>query len=169
LNYGSSGNGATNHLAMELFKTLSDTKIQHVPFKGGGEAMAALVGGHVQVMFNPAASLVPQGEKGVMRLIAVGSTDPVPNLSLPTVNETLPGFESSVWFGLFAPSGTPDAIVTKLNGYVNEFLNEPSTKENFRKAGFETIGGPPSTLEKALTSDVSRWAEVIKKANVRID
>jgi len=169
LNYGSSGNGATNHLAMELFKTMSNTDIQHVPFKGGGEAMAALVGGHVQVMFNPAASLVPQGQKGTMRLIAVGSTQPVKGLDLPTVDSTLPGFESSVWFGLFAPSGTPEEVITKLNGYVNQMLDDPQTKENFNKAGFETIGGPSETLAKALTGDVARWADIIKKANVKID
>ncbi len=170
LNYGSSGNGATNHLAMELFKTLAKVEVQHVPFKGGSEAMAALVAGQVQVMFNPASTVAPQHAAGRARMIAVGSAKRVQGLDLPTVAESgLPGFESSVWFGLFAPAGTPAPIMAKLNADVNRILQDKQVDEVLARGGLEPVGGSAEDLRKTLVDDVDRWARVIKAANVKID
>lgn len=170
LNYGSSGNGATNHLAMELFKTMAKVDIQHVPFKGGSQAMTALLGNHVQVMFNPASTVAPQAETGRVRMIAVASDKRVDGLNVPTVSESgLPGFESSVWFGLFAPAGTPGPVVQKLNADINAILKNKDVDTVLRKNGIIPVGGTSEYLQKALTGDVAQWAQVIKTANVKID
>ena len=169
LNYGSSGNGATNHMAMELFKTLAKVDIQHVPFKGGSEALAALLGGQIQVLFNPASTLAPQDKTGRLRMIAIASTERVKGLNLPTVAESgLPGFRSEVWFGLFAPAGTPAPVIARLNALTNRILKDPSVAEVLDKAGMEPVGGTDIELGKLLQDDSARWAEVVKATGAKI-
>jgi tripartite-type tricarboxylate transporter receptor subunit TctC len=169
LNYGSSGNGATNHMAMELFKTLAKVDIQHVPFKGGSEALAALLGGQIQVLFNPASTLAPQDKTGRLRMIAIASTERVKGLNLPTVAESgLPGFKSEVWFGLFAPAGTPAPVIARLNALTNRILKDPSVAEVLDKAGMEPVGGTDIDLGKLLKDDSARWAEVVKATGTKI-
>ena len=169
LNYGSSGNGATNHMAMELFKTLAKVDIQHVPFKGGSEALAALLGGQIQVLFNPASTLAPQDKTGRLRMIAIASTERVKDLNLPTVAESgLPGFKSEVWFGLFAPAGTPAPVIARLNALTNRILKDPSVAEVLDKAGMEPVGGSVEDLGKLLQTDSARWAEVVKATGAKI-
>ena len=169
LNYGSSGNGATNHMAMELFKTLAKVDIQHVPFKGGSEALAALLGGQIQVLFNPASTLAPQDKTGRLRMIAIASTERVKDLNLPTVAESgLPGFKSEVWFGLFAPAGTPAPVIARLNALTNRILKDPSVAEVLDKAGMEPVGGTVEDLGKLLQADSARWAEVVKATGAKI-
>ena len=170
LNYGSSGNGATNHMAMELFKSLAKVKIQHVPYKGGGEAMAALLGGHVQVLFNPASTLAPQDKARRLRMIGVGSSKRVEGLDLPTVAESgLPGFESDVWFGLFAPAGTPPNVLAKLNQTINRVLKDKQVVEILKTAGLEPAGGTAEQMRKLLADDTARWAEVVKATGAKIE
>ena len=170
LNYGSSGNGATNHMAMELFKTLAKVDIQHVPFKGGSEALAALLGGQIQVLFNPASTLAPQEKTGRLRMIAIASTERVKGLNLPTVAESgLPGFKSEVWFGLFAPAGTPAPVIARLNALTNRILKDPSVAEVLDKAGMEPVGGTVEDLGKLLQTDYARWAEVVKVTGAKIE
>ena len=170
LNYGSSGNGATNHMAMEQFKALAKVDIQHVPYKGGGEAMAALLGGQVQVLFNPASTLAPQEKAGRLRMLAVGSAERVKGLNLPTVAESgLPGFQSEVWFGLFAPAGTPAQVIARLNSLTNRMLKDPGVTETLNKAGLEPVGGTAEGMAKLLQADTSRWAEVVKATGAKIE
>jgi tripartite-type tricarboxylate transporter receptor subunit TctC len=170
LNYGSSGNGATNHMAMEMFKTMAGLKMTHVPYKGGGEALTALLGGQIQVLFNPASTLMPHHQAGRLRTLAVSSDKRVEGLDLPTVAESgLPGFESSVWFGLFAPSGTPASIVAKVNAEINRALKDNETEQVLQKAGMNPIGGTPDQLRTLLQQDTARWAAVIKASGARLD
>lgn len=170
LNYGSSGNGATNHMGMEAFKTVAKLNIVHVPFKGGGPAMLALVGGQVQVMFNPASTLVPQHTAGRLRMLAVASERRVEGLNLPTVSESgLPGFVSGVWFGMFAPVGTPVAVINKLNADVNRILKDPQVLAILDKAGQIPEGGTPDRLGKLLATDHAMWENVVKVSGVKID
>jgi len=170
LNYGSSGNGATNHMAMELFKSMAKVDIQHIPYKGGSEAMAALLGGQVQVLFNPASTLAPQDKSGRLRMIAVGSPERVKGLNLPTVAESgLPGFQSEVWFGLFAPAGTPAPVIAKLNALTNRILKDPSVAEVLNKAGLEPVGGSVEDMGKLLQADTTRWSEVVKATGAKIE
>jgi tripartite-type tricarboxylate transporter receptor subunit TctC len=169
LNYGSSGNGATNHMGMELFKSLAHVDIVHVPFKGGGEALTALLGGQTQVMFNPASTLVPHAKSGRIRIIAVGSTKRIEGIDAPPVADTLPGFESGVWFGLFAPAGTPPAVIAKLNADINASLRDPQVLSILKNAGMEAVGGSADDLKATLVTDTTRWANVVKGANIRIE
>jgi len=170
LNYGSSGNGATNNMAMELFKTMAHLDIVHVPFKGGGEAMAALLGAHVQMMFNPASTLAPQDKAGRLRMIAVGSRERVPGLELPTISESgLPGFESNVWFGLFAPAGTPAPIIAKLNADMTQILQDEKVSTTLNKAGLTPVGGSPEDLRDLLAKDYKRWSAVVKETGAKIE
>ena len=170
LNYGSSGNGATNHMAMELFKTMTGVQITHIPFKGGGEALAALLGGQIQVMFNPASTLAPHDKSGRLRMLAISSEKRSDSLNLPTVAESgLPGFESSVWFGLFAPAGTPAAIIDKLNTEVNRALKDKDSQDVLLAAGMSVMGGSVELMRMVLQQDTTRWAAVIKAAGARID
>ena len=170
LNYGSSGNGATNHMAMELFKTMTGVQITHIPFKGGGDALAALLGGQIQVMFNPASTLAPHDKGGRLRMLAISSEKRADNLNLPTIAESgLPGFESSVWFGLFAPAGTPAAIIDKLNTETNRALKDKDAQDVLQAAGMSVIGGSVEQMRSVLQQDTTRWAAVIKAAGARID
>ena len=170
LNYGSSGNGATNHMGAELFKSMARIDMLHVPFKGGGDALTALLGGQINVLFNPASTLVPHGASGKIRLIAVGSLQRVPGLDLPTVSESgLPGFESGVWFGLFAPAGTPPAIVAKLNADINAILADKQVSELLNGSGLIPIGGTPAELRDVLAADTARWADVVKAAGLKME
>ncbi len=170
LNYGSSGNGATNNMAMELFKTMAHLDIVHVPFKGGGEAMAALLGAHVQMMFNPASTLAPQDKAGRLRMIAVGSRERVSGLELPTISESgLPGFESNVWFGLFAPAGTPAPIIAKLNADMTQILQDEKVSTTLNKAGLTPVGGSPEDLRDLLAKDYKRWSAVVKETGAKIE
>lgn len=170
LNYASSGNGATNHMAMEMFKTMAGLKITHVPYKGGGEALKALLAGQVQVMFNPASTVVPHEKGGRLRLLAVSSDQRVEGLNLPTVAESgLPGFESSVWFGLFAPAGTPRAVVDRVNLETSRALKDKDMLEVLQTAGMTPIGGTPDQMKALLQKDTMRWAEVVKASGAKID
>ena len=170
LSYGSSGNGATNHLAMEMLKMQAGVDIVHVPYKGGGEALQALLGGQTQLMFNPASTLAGQDKAGRLRMLAVASRKRVPDLDLPTLDEAgLPGFEASVWFGVFAPAGTPAAVLNRINAEVNRALQDRQLREVLEKAGMEVLGGTPDELRQLLISDAARWGSVVKAANVRLE
>jgi tripartite-type tricarboxylate transporter receptor subunit TctC len=170
LSYGSSGSGATNHLAMELFKSMAKINLVHVPYKGGGPAITDLIGGQIQVLFNPAVSLMPHHKSGRMRVLAVGTRQRVPGLDLPTVAEAgLPGFESSVWFALFVPAATPKTIIAKLNGEANRILRDKRVIEVFSNAGLVPVGGTPEELAMLLNSEISRWAKVVKDSGARLD
>ncbi len=170
LSYGSSGSGATNHLAMELFKSMAKVNLVHVPYKGGGPAMTDLIGGQIQALFNPAGSLMPHHKSGKLRVLAVGTSQRVPELGLPTVAEAgLPGFESSVWFALFVPAATPKAIIAKLNGEVNRILKDKRVIELFTSAGLAPVGGTPEELATLLNSEIRRWAKVVKDSGARVD
>lgn len=170
LSYGSSGSGATNHLAMELFKSMAGVNLVHVPYKGGGPAMTDLIGGQIQVLFNPAVSLMPHHKSGKMRVLAVGTSRRVPGLDLPTVAEAgLPGFESSVWFALFVPAATPRPIIGKLNTEVSRILKDKRVVELFTNAGLVPVGGTAEDLATLLSSEIRRWAKVVKDSGARVD
>ena len=170
LNYGSSGYGATNHMAMELLKTMAGLDIVHVPFKGGGESMPALIAGQIQLMFSPASTLTQQDKAGRLRMIAVSGAKRMAGLDLPTVAESgLPGFQSAVWFGLFAPAATPAPVIAKLNADINRVLGEKAVVETLEKGGLEPVGGPMEDQRKLLAEDHERWAMVVKATGIKID
>jgi tripartite-type tricarboxylate transporter receptor subunit TctC len=170
LNYGSSGNGATNHLAMEKFKTDAGLAIVHIPYKGGGPAVADLIAGQIQVLFNPPSSLMPHHANGRLRALAVSSQQRLAGLDLPTIDESgLKGFESSVWFALFAPAGTPRPIVDRINADINQMLKEASIRDQLLKSGLIPMGGTPEDLGRLLREEIQTWAKVIKASGAKID
>ena len=170
LNYGSSGNGTTNHMAMELFKSMTGLQMTHIPYKGGSEALGALLGGQIQVMFNPASTLAPHAKGGRLRMLAVSSDKRVEGLNLPTVAESgLPGFESSVWFGLFAPAGTSVPVIEKINAEINRALKDKETADVLQAAGMTAVGGTPEQMKALLLQDTVRWATVVKASGAKVD
>ena len=169
LNYGSSGNGATNHMAMEMLKTMAGLQITHIPFKGGGEALSALLGGQIQLMFNPASTLQQHHNTGKLRMLAVTSEKRVDGLAVPTVAETLPGFESSVWFGLFAPAGTPAAVVQRVSAEMNKALRDKEVLDVLTTNGMVALGGSPDTMKTMLQKDTVRWGPVVKASGATVD
>ena len=170
LSYGSSGNGATNHLAMELLKSMAGVNFIHIPYKGGGQALNDLLGGQIQLMFNPPASLMQHAAKGRVRLLAISTAKRVEGIDLPTLSEAgLPGFESTVWFGLFAPAGTPVPVIRRIAESVNAILHQPEVVEQFRAAGLVIAGGTPEELQQTFRTDIARWAKVVKSSGARVD
>jgi len=170
LNYASSGNGASNHLGMELFKAMAKVDMVHVPYKGGALASTALLAGTVQVMFSPESTVGKHHEAGKLRIIAVGSPQRIEHLNLPTVSEAgVPGFNTVVWVGLFAPANTPQAIIDRLNRETNTALRDPKTREVFKTAGLTIGGGTPEEMRKTLADDTARMTTVVKASGARVD
>jgi tripartite-type tricarboxylate transporter receptor subunit TctC len=168
LNGGSSGVGGTGHLAIELFNLQADTKITHVPYKGGGPAMADLLGGNIQLIFATAASSIGHIKSGKVRALAVTTAKRsalVPDL--PTVAEAgLPGYEANNWNGFFVPAKTPRAIVNRLNQEISTALNAPDIKEFLFKQGLDAAPGTPEQFAAYMKSEMSKWAKVIKAAGI---
>lgn len=171
LNYASSGNGASNHLGMELFKSMAGLDIVHVPFKGGVEASTALLAGQVQLMFSPESTVGSHHKAGTLRIIAIGGDRRLDSLpGLPTVSESgLPAFDSSVWLGLFAPSGVATPIVEKLNAEANAMLNDARVIEVLKTSGLTPVGGNPAHMAKVLLEDTARMSKVVRDAGAQVD
>ena len=168
LNYGSSGNGGTGHLAMEMLKSMTGISVVHVPYNGGGPAMKALLSGEVSVLFNNILAAVPQIKAG--RLGALGVTGRSRSSALPdvpTIAEAgVAGFEATAWFCIFAPAGTPPAIVTKLNGEVARILKLPEISGRLVGQGLEPVGNSPDEFSRFLRSEIVKWNKVIKDAGI---
>jgi tripartite-type tricarboxylate transporter receptor subunit TctC len=170
LNYGSSGNGATNHLAMEQLKVAARLAIVHIPYKGGGPALADLLAGNIQLMFNPPSSLMPHHRTGKVRALAVSSAERFEGVELPTIAESgLPGFESTVWFALFAPAGTPAPVIERLNAEVNRVLQDPAVRQQLLGNGLIPVGGTAEALGRLLREDLERWAQVVRASGAKVD
>lgn len=170
INYASTGNGTLSHLTGELFKLQAGINMVHVPYKGGAPAAIDLVAGQVSVLFAAFPTVAGQVRAGRLRALAVTSTrraSVAPDL--PTVAETLPGFESIQWWGLYAPTATPAEIVGKLNAGMQEVLRHAEVKERLAADAAEPVGGTPQELAAFLKADYDRWGKVVKQAGVLID
>jgi len=171
LNFASSGNGTSIHLSGELFKTMANVQMTHVPYKGSAPALADLMGGQVQLMFDNLPSSLGLIKGGKLRAVAVTSTTRAAALpDVPTIAESgLPGFEASSWFGLLAPAGTPHDIVAKLNGVIAAWLATPDAKDKLLAQGAIAAGGSPEAFAKHIDSETSKWAKVVKASGAHID
>jgi tripartite-type tricarboxylate transporter receptor subunit TctC len=171
LSYGSSGNGAINHLAGELFNHMTGTKLVHVPYKGGGPAAIALIGGEIGLIMGEPATLVGHIKAGKVRAIAV--TTPQRALSfpeLPTVAESgVSGYEVTSWNGMLAPAGTPPEIIRRLNSEYNKIISDPEMRKRMIVNGYEPVGGPPEKFGQHIRAELAKWAPVVKRAGVRVD
>ena len=168
LNYGSSGNGGTGHLAMEMLKLYTGIDVVHVPYKGGGPAMTALLAGEVPVLFNNIIATMPQVRAGRLRALGVTTTQRSPSLpDVPTIAEAgVPGFEASVWFGLSAPARTPPAIIRKLNAEIARILKLPDIHARFAGEGAEPAGNTPEEFAAAIRAEIARWGKVVEVARI---
>ena len=169
LNYGSSSTGSGNHVAAELFKAMAGVNIVRVNYKSGGQAVNDLLAGQLHLMFPAAGSVMPHVKSGKVRALAVTSAQPSPLVpGLPTLAASgLPAYESSSVAGLFAPAGTPAAIINRLNQEVVQALHRPQIKERLLTAGIEPVGSSPAELAETIRSEMARLEKVIKDAGLR--
>lgn len=167
INYGSGGSGSSNHLAAELFKALAQINIVRIPYKGAGAALNGLVGGQVQLMFASAASVAQQVKAGRVRALAVTSARESALLpELPTVAATLPGYEATQMYGIYAPGGTPTRIIMRLNQEIVRVLNTQEVKARLFNAGAEVVGNSPEEFAATIKSDMARWSKLIQAAGI---
>ena len=171
INYGSSGNGTSVHLSMELFKSMTKTFMLHIPYKGSAPVVTDLLAGQVDVMFDNVPNVIGHVRAGKMKALAV-STAQRSALApeVPTVAEAgVPGYELAVWFGVLAPAGTPRDIVARLNAEIVKLLNSPEVKDRFAKQGVEVRTSTPEQFGEFLRAEVARWAKVVQDANIKAD
>ena len=167
LSYGSSGMGASNQLAAELFKLKTGTDITHVPYRSSGDIMNNLVGGHIDMAFDNMTLAWPQAQSGKITAIAVTTLARSPTApNLPTVAETIPGFDASSWHGLFAPAGTPKPIVDKLAAEVKAIFATPETTKILSEVGAVASPMSPEEFGKFIAAETAKWAEVVKAAKL---
>jgi tripartite-type tricarboxylate transporter receptor subunit TctC len=171
LNYASSGNGAAAHLSAELFKSMTHTDMVHIPFKGAGPALADVLAGNSQVIFATALSVQPYLQSGRLRPLAVTTAKRIDSLpNLPTISESgVPGFDASTWHGMVVPTGTPRAIIMRLNSEVNAILKQPDVVKLLTNQGAEIQGGTPEQFGAFIKSEGPKWAKVIKDAGASVD
>ena len=171
LSMASAGSGTSIHLAGEMFKQAAGIDLVHVPYRGSAPAINDLVAGHVDVIFDNIPSAIEQVRAGHIRAIAVTTAKRSPALpDTPTISESgLPGFETSAWFALFAPAGTPREIVEKLNEETRRALNSPDTRERYALVGADTRDLDPDALRAFVAAEIEKWAKVVKAGKVTSD
>ena len=171
LSYGSAGTGSVNHVTMELFKVMAGVNILHVPYKGSSAALADVVGGQVSMMMDTVISATQQVKGNTVRALASTSAERSPlSPDLPTVSELGPkGYEATVWYGLVAPKGVPEAIAQKLNMQFNKALASPAVRQRFAALGAEPVLSTTADFGKLIVAEEKKWTGVIKGANIRAE
>ena len=171
LTYGSSGNGAFNHLTGALFANLAKINIVHVPYKGGGPAAVALLSGEITMILGEPASIVGFVKAGKVRALAVtGEKRALGMPELPTMAEAgVPGYAATSWNGMLAPAGTPGDIIKRLNAEFNRIIGDPEMKKRMLDNGYEPAGGTPEKFGEHIRAEIAKWAPVVKATGVRVD
>jgi tripartite-type tricarboxylate transporter receptor subunit TctC len=171
LNYASSGPGTPYHMAGELFKSMAGVNIVHVPYKGSSGARTDVIGGQVQMMFDAVTTMAEQVKVGHVRALATTGmkrSSVIPDV--PTVNEAgVPGYEATIWLGLMAPKGTPQAVIDRLNQAVSKIASDPEVRKIWAKDGAVPMVMKPAEFDKYLHGDIAKWAKVIKTAHIKLD
>jgi tripartite-type tricarboxylate transporter receptor subunit TctC len=170
LSFGSPGIGTSVHVSGELFKTMTGTKMTHVPYQGRQFAIPDLVGGQIQLMFDNMPSALPMAREGKIRALAqTTATRSAAAPDVPTVAETVPGFEATTWFALFAPAGTPKDVVARLNGEMQRVYKLPDVAEKLKSLGLEPWISTPDELAKFQAAEITKWAKVVKDSGARAE
>lgn len=171
VNFAGSGSGSTPHLAAELFNTLAKVTMVHVPYRGTGPAIVGLMSGEASVMFMPTTNAVPLVKSGRLRAIAVTTRERVPALpGLPTVAESgLKGYESSQWYGVLAPAGTPADLLGLLNSHIAKIMQAPDMKQRLAKDGLVAVGSTREQFAEHIRTETAKWADVIKRSGAKVD
>ena len=170
LNMASSGSGTSVHLSGELFKSMTGCHMVHVPYKGAGPALIDLIGGQVDVLFDNLPSSVVHIKAGKVRALAVTSEQREPSMAqLPTVGETVPGYEATAWFGIGMPKGTPREIIDKVNAEVNRALADPKMRERLAELGGKSIAGTPEDFGKIIAAETAKWEKVVTSSGAKVE
>src|SRR5215467_3786365 len=168
INMASAGTGSATHFSGELLKMLAGVDLLHVPFRGTGPALNAIVGGQVDVLFSPPISSIEFIRAGKLRGLAVTSALRSPTLpDLPAIGETVPGYEMTVWYGMGVPKGTPIEVVKLLNREINASLTDPRLQERFAAEGAVIIGGSPADFARLIADETEKWAKLIRATNMK--
>lgn len=169
LNYGSVGVGSVFHLAAELFNVMAGTDLTHVPYKGGAEPLTELIGGRIDVIFNTLPGIVPHVKSGRVRALAVASLERSAQLpDVPTVAQTLPGYEVTSFAGVVAPRGTPRPVIDRLNRELRAVLDLPEIKKQFTELGGDLKGGTPEAMVQHYTDEIAKWKRVVEARKIEI-
>jgi tripartite-type tricarboxylate transporter receptor subunit TctC len=170
INMASSGSGTSVHLSGELFKSMTGCDMVHVPYKGAGPALVDLMGGQVHVLFDNLPSSIGHIKAGKLRALAVTSEGREPSLSgVPTVAETVPGYEATAWFGIGMPKGTPRDVIDKVNAEINRALADPKMRERLAELGGKPIGGTPEDFGKVIAAETAKWAKVVTSSGAKVE
>jgi tripartite-type tricarboxylate transporter receptor subunit TctC len=169
LTFGSSGTGAASHLSAELFKSMAQIDMLHVPYKGTGQAAADLLAGQIDVMFAPSQTVLPHVKAGKLKALAVTSAKRSEMLpELPTVSESgLPGYQAVGWFGVLAPAATPKAAVEKLSADINRVLADAEVRARMQALGAEPGGNTPAEFARFIAEDQAKWAKLMREAGIK--
>jgi len=170
LSYGSSGNGGGTHLAGELFKMMTATNLQHVPYKGLNPATIDVIGGNIPLVFNDLTTAIQPYKAGRIKILGVSTVKRVPQIpEVATIDETIPGYEAYTWFGVLVPSGTPQPIIDRLSRESMKILQSDEIKKRFAEVGAEPVGNTPQQFADFMAAETIKWAKVVKAAGARVD
>jgi tripartite-type tricarboxylate transporter receptor subunit TctC len=168
--FGSPGNGTVAHLAAVRLQNLTGARFEHIPYKGAGSAIPDVLAGTVDFFVSSLPTVQSHVAGGRLRAVAVTSPKRSPIApQVPTVGETVKGFEANTWFGLLAPAGTPKAVISLLNSEINNILKDPSVRKTIESEGGEVLGGTPEQFRKVIADDIAAWAPVVKSSGAKID
>jgi tripartite-type tricarboxylate transporter receptor subunit TctC len=170
IDMASSGNGTLQHLSLELFRSMTGVKINHVPYRGGGLALNDVIAGQVKFFFSNGSSCVGMIQGGQLKAIAHTGKGRLKSLpDVPPVSDTLPGFEAYEWNGVFVPHGTPPEIVQKLNGAINQAITSPEVKQRFETLNIDSHPTTPDEFRAFIKDQTERWSKVVKDAGIKLD
>jgi tripartite-type tricarboxylate transporter receptor subunit TctC len=169
LDWASSGNGTVQHLALEMFRHRAGIKLNHIPYRGGGPMLNDLIGGQVKFCFSNSAAAIGHVQSATLKCIAHTGRERLATLpDVPTVAETLPGFEAYEWQGAFAPAGTPAPIIDKLNAGLNAVLRQPDIDARLKQLNVETRANTPEEFRAFVAAEMDKWGRVVREANIRL-
>jgi tripartite-type tricarboxylate transporter receptor subunit TctC len=170
INMASSGSGTSVHMSGELFKSMTGCDMLHVPYKGAGPALVDLMGGQVDVLFDNLPSSIGHIKSGKLRALAVTSQEREPSMPhLPTVGETVPGYEATAWFGVGMPKNTPRDVIDRINAEVNRALADPKIRERLAELGGKSIAGTPEDFGKVIAAETAKWEKVVIFSGAKVE
>jgi tripartite-type tricarboxylate transporter receptor subunit TctC len=171
MKFGSSGNGSINHLAGELFQSMANVQMLHVPYKGGGPAAMAVIAGEVDMVFAEPATVLGAVKVGQVRAIALTNQRGSSGFAgVPTINDSgVAGYDVTSWNGVLAPAGTPAPVIARLNAAFNQTLADPEVKERLLQQGYETVGGKPEDFSRHIDAELAKWGAVVQKIGLQVN
>jgi tripartite-type tricarboxylate transporter receptor subunit TctC len=170
VNYATAGIGTTTHMSAELLQSVAGITLVHVPYRGGAPAMSDLLGGQVELMADGLPSAMPFIKAGTIKALGVTTATRATSApQIPTVAETVPGYEAVAWFGLVVPKGTPKEAIERLNAVANQALQSETVKARYAELGADPVGGSPEELGRQIASELKKWADVVKTTGARVD